>query len=107
MHSALLCITNDNCCESSGRLGGWYLPNGTAVDDRGGPNFYQTRGSSVLHLFLRSGATSPDGVFHCQIPDESGTLQHIYIGLFPTNAGEYNNRHTVYNDSYSIQDHHM
>ena len=90
IHSALLCITtNINCCASiNGRVGGWYLPNGTFIDGNG-QNFYQNRGSSALRLFLRSGATSPNGVFHCQIPDASGALQRIYIGLFPTNAGEY------------------
>ena len=92
VHSALLCITNNvNCCESNRGVGGWYLPNGTFIDRNDQTlNFYQNRGSSVLRLFQRSGATSQlqHGIFHCQIPDASGALLHIYIGLFPTNAGE-------------------
>ena len=92
VHSALLCITNDvNCCEFNRGvyIGGWYLPNGTFINING-LSFYQNRGSSVLRLFQRSGATSQlqHGIFHCQIPDASGVLLHIYIGLYSANSGE-------------------
>ena len=35
-----------------------------------------------MSLYHNSG-TSPTGVFHCQIPDASGTSQNIYVGIYP------------------------
>ena len=93
VHSALLCITNNRgCCDSdeSGGTNGilWYLPKGMLVN-RSGLSFYQNAGSSVLRLFRKRGATSPNGIFHCQVPDASGTQKHIFIGVYPSNAGKY------------------
>ena len=30
----------------------------------------------------------PSGVYHCEIPDASGTSQNIYVGIYPEGDGE-------------------
>ena len=91
IHSSLLCVTNSsNCCgseDSNSMLGIWYLPSGIPADGND-QNFDQSRGSSVLRLTRKCGATSPNGIFHCQVPDASGALQNLFVGLYLSNLGE-------------------
>ena len=84
--SALLCLTdNTQCCNVAGLgpLGEWYFPDGTPVVN--GTNqsrsIYRNRGPSVVRLNRRNNATSPTGVYRCEVPDASGTIQNIYITL--------------------------
>ena len=98
---ALLCVTDlAACCrspESSGPIGDWFYPNGTAV-----PNFsfeindqpplmmwelYRNRGPSVVRMIRRRGGES--GIYRCVIPDTTGVNQNIYIGVYTASTGEW------------------
>ena len=79
---ALLCYTNSvDCCKNT--QSEWYFPNGTTVGTSdAGSDLYRNRGPSVVRLNRRNNAMMPTGVFHCEIPDASGTRQDIYVGIY-------------------------
>ena len=90
---ALLCMTdNRNCCayaQSPGGvvLGDWYYPNGTRVVNRGLQwNFYRNRDQSVVRLNRRRGGVN--GIYRCEIPDQSGNTQSLHVGVYTRNAGK-------------------
>ena len=93
--NALLCQTNNTqCCRGSdnpngGPLGEWYFPDGTPVPDGtdASRDIFRSRASSVVRLNRRNNATSPTGVYRCEIPDASGTNQNIFVEL---QAGTFN-----------------
>ena len=87
--AALLCTTTlPGCCFS--RQGNeWYLPNGTPLSNTDTQPYYRTRtsqpGTVLLHRNLRATLT---GVFRCDIPDASGGLQSLYVGIYDATTGE-------------------
>ena len=85
---ALHCLTDaTQCCRGldnpSGALGEWYFPDGTPVPhgQDASRDIFRNRASSVVRLNRRNNATSPTGVYRCEIPDASGTTQNIFIGV--------------------------
>ena len=88
-NNSLLCLTNNTqCCRGSdnpsgGGFGEWYFPDGTLVPDGQDANrsIYRNRDTSVVRLNRRNNATSPTGVYRCEVPDASGTNQTISITL--------------------------
>ena len=87
--AALICTTtNSDCC--FGRQGnGWYLPNGFELFNTNTQPYYRTRSTSpgAVRLNRNPGATTT-GVFHCDIPDDSGDLQSLYVGIYNATTGE-------------------
>ena len=88
--AALLCTTTNQACCLSTDGSHWYFPDGSAVQ-RTGTTYYRTRtigavGTSV-RLHRNPGATTT-GVFNCAIPDGSGDLHNIYVGIYTTTTGE-------------------
>ena len=87
-NNALLCLTDaTQCCNINGViLGDWYFPDGTLVIDGqdASRDIYRNRGPSVVRLNRRNNATSPTGVYRCEIPDASGTTQTLYVGVYTT-----------------------
>ena len=88
--AALICTTtNPRCCLS---IDGshWYFPDGSRVQ-RTGTTYYRTRtishGGGTVRLHRNPGATTT-GVFHCDIPDGSGDLQSLYVGIYTATTGE-------------------
>ena len=83
--NALLCLTaNTQCCNIDRvQLGEWYFPDGTLVPDGqdASRSIYRNRGPRVVQLNRRNNATSPTGVYRCEVPDASGTNQTISITL--------------------------
>ena len=88
---ALYCLTNNtNCCRGRDGLsaGEWFLPgqtgpvvgvNATSAD------FDRARGPSAVLLNHRNFfVTGPSGMYTCQIPDSSGELRTLYIGVDTT-----------------------
>ena len=68
----LLCYTdNTQCCNSTSmNMGDWSLPDGTKVGgENDGGDFYISRGLSVVRLHRRNNATSPTGMFCCEVPN--------------------------------------
>ena len=95
---ALLCLTNSvSCCEERGdggmTSGMWYFPDSSPVpleSQASGHDMYITRGPGVVRLHRRGSFMMPAGIFHCEIPDEGGMNQSIYIGVYPAVQGEGN-----------------
>ena len=83
---ALFCLTPSTECCSSSVSGEWYLPDGTPVSSSITP-FSRNQVPSAVNL-LRNVDTPPTGVFHCEIPDASGTRQNIYVGIYADGDGE-------------------
>ena len=87
--AALLCTTTRSGCCFSGQGNGWYLPNGTQLLNTNTQPYYRTRSRSpgAVRLHRNPGATTT-GVFRCDIPDGSGDLQSLYVGIYTTSTGE-------------------
>ena len=90
--AALFCTTtNSGCCLSTDGSQ-WYFPDGSIVQ-RTGTTYYRTRtiladvGSATVRLNRNPEATTT-GIFHCDIPDGSGDLQSIYVGIYNATTGE-------------------
>ena len=49
-------------------------------------DFHRTSGWMVKLLQRRRGGV--DGIYHCEIPDKTGVIQNIYIGVYSANTGE-------------------
>ena len=70
----------------------WYLPDGRPVASDNSPYIKSQVSSAVsLHRDLFSSNTAPVGVYHCEIPDASGTSENIYVGIYPQGDGEIDN----------------
>jgi len=86
--AALFCTTTlARCCFSGD--GGWFLPNGREVFRGENLPYYRTRvrnpGALLLH---RNSESTITGIFHCDIPDASGVLQSLYVGIYTSTTGE-------------------
>ena len=82
--SALICQTNRRpCCHSPYRAGEWYFPNGSNLtNDVSGRDLYRNRGNGgKVRLNRRNNAFFPTGIYHCEVPDASGSARSVYIGL--------------------------
>lgn len=83
--SALLCRTNNsNCCSSSSLSfrGEFYYPNNSVVTTRGSnPSFYRNRGTGFIRLNRESSTDIPVGEYRCEIPDDSGRRQRLFINV--------------------------
>ena len=87
--AALFCITNlVSCCRGAdgGSAGEWYLP-GESVsviginDATPSDAFSRGRGPSAVLLNRMSSGVGPTGVYTCEVPDENGVVQQLYIGV--------------------------
>ena len=89
---ALFCLTpSTDCCSATETPNEatvtreWYLPDETLLSSAG-IAFSRDQVSSAVSLY-RNGATSPTGVFRCDVPDASGTSQSIFVGVYPLTDG--------------------
>ena len=91
--TALLCITNRPPPTGSSSSGGdWSAPDGTEVHRTNNdvPGFRRNRGAMVVRLY-RNTATGPpaEGIYYCQIQDDTPSLQTVTVGLYNTTEGIY------------------
>ena len=89
--TALLCITNRPPPSGSGHSGGdWHAPDGTAVHrtNNAVPGFLRNRDPMVVRLY-RNTATDPpaEGIYYCQINDDTNTLHTVTVGLYISAEG--------------------
>ena len=80
VNNSLHCVTNyTNCCNSGSGMGNWYDKSGMEVSDQadGDSDYYVTRGDGVVYLNRKGHGDS--GIWRCDIPDNSGRIQSIYI----------------------------
>ena len=103
--SALFCLTPSlECCSDSETpnaasvIREWYLPDGRPLTSDNSP-FIKSRVSSAVSLhrdrFSFNRAPSP-GVYRCEIPDDNGTSQSIYIGIYPPGDGEIDKHNNLF-----------
>ena len=90
IETALLCNTNylPDGGVSSG--GDWFGPDGTRIGYIGStdvPGFVRNRAPEVVRLIRYTVAgTPPEGIYSCQVQDDTLTIQNVYVGLY--NSGE-------------------
>ena len=90
----------ESCCTGVQGIhrGDWYFPNGSVLAHAGGGgNIYRSRGPHVVHLRHRNDATSPSGIYRCDI--ETNAVydndvnnirgETVYVGLYPPSGGIY------------------
>ncbi len=84
--NSLLCVTNTMaCCQDN--EGQWFFPDGTElISTNAFDPHYISRGLSVVGLNRGALATTPAGVYRCEVPASSGT-ESVYIGLYPPGQG--------------------
>ena len=88
----LVCTTTyTSCCTGFGNPDTqWYFPNGSEVMNQPTSLPYRrTRGQSPGRVnLIRNSDTTTTGIFHCDIPDDSGALQSLYVGIYDSGTGE-------------------
>ena len=99
---ALFCLTpSTDCCSASETPNEaivtreWYLPDRTLPSSAGNA-FSREQVSSAVSLY-HNGATSPTGVFRCDVPDASGTSQSIFVGIYSLTDGNRYLKFSVHN----------
>ena len=91
------CHTNlESCCTGYQGIhrGDWYFPDGSVLAGAGG-DIYIRRGPQVVHLRHRTNATSPSGIYRCDIETisvydndvDTVTGETVYVGLYPPSGG--------------------
>ena len=89
--TALLCHTN--YLPGGATTGGnWYGPDGGPVSSFASvdsADFVSTNGPGVVRLIRNSAATSTptEGIYRCQVKDDTLTLQTVYVGLYNSGGG--------------------
>lgn len=72
-------------------LGEWHFPNDTLVtgpgDNTTGPDIYSTEEAMAVFLSRRRNATSPVGIYVCDIYNNSNDTQSLYVGIYTTDGG--------------------
>ena len=92
--TALICNTNHPATVDNNRHSGgeWFAPDTTKVNRNFVPGFIRNRGPMEARL-LRSTATDPrppvEGIYHCEIEDDTDTEQTVYVGLYNSGRGAY------------------
>jgi len=97
--SALLCTTTSpGCCSSLNGETGWYFPSGEVVPNNATLPYYHTRNNPDFRDVRRHSLRSVDlhrnsngaitGIFHCDMLNDKGNLQSLYIGIYDSDIGE-------------------
>lgn len=85
VETALLCETDNVDCCTENVTGGWYYPNGSAVEST--PSnvhaFYTSVGNQLVYL-IRGPGNPDEGMYSCIVPDRFSALQTLYVGLYMT-----------------------
>ena len=90
--SSVQCVTDlGTCCSSTegSHRGDWYFPNGDRLPFSGGGDIYEQREAQRVNLRRTNSATSPVGIYHCDIPTNDGTSVRatVYVGLYTASGG--------------------
>ena len=87
--TALLCHTNRPPPSGSSNSGGtWFRPDQTeATVGVSSVGFRRGRGSMVVRLYRVTGTTAVEGIYRCEVMDDTDTLQIVYVGLYNDGGG--------------------
>ena len=90
--TALLCHTNHpaDMTNIQGNMhsgGDWFRPNRGNSFPRS-QEFRRNRGSMVVRLFRGTASTDPpvEGIYYCEVEDDTNTLQRVFIGLYANDS---------------------
>ena len=85
------------CCSSLHGLhrGDWYFPDGDRLPfSNGGGDIYELRDAQRVDLRQRNSATSPVGIYRCDIPTfavhndtDTSVRATVYVGLYTASGG--------------------
>ena len=91
-HNNVQCRTDlTTCCTSQqgDHRGQWYFPDGQPVTQSDDTDFYVREFERLVDLRRRNSATSPTGIYRCEIPtnavhDDTNTSVRasVYVGLY-------------------------
>ena len=90
--TALLCHTNHpaDMTGGSGNMhsgGAWFSPDGSEVSSGSSAvGFRRNRGSMVVRLY-RNTDPPVEGIYYCEIEDDTNALQTVYVGLYNDDGG--------------------
>ena len=93
--TALLCHTNHPADILGGidgmhSGGAWFRQDQTEVlPGASSVGFRRNRGSMVVRLYRNTASTDPpvEGIYLCEIEDDTDTLQTVYVGLYNDDGG--------------------
>ena len=91
--TALLCHTNHPAdtpggTDGSHSGGAWCRPDGNEVlGGLGSVGFRRGRGFMVVRLYMNTGTTAVEGLYRCEIEDDTNALQTVYVGLYNDDGG--------------------
>ena len=84
----------ESCCNGTlPHRGDWYFPNETRVPFGGSESddIIESRGEQVIDLRRKSEATSPTGIYRCDVStqavNDNFTRESVYVGLYTNNGG--------------------
>ena len=84
------------CCSNTqgSHRGDWYFPNGNRLPFSDSGDIYEQREAQRVDLRRRNSATSPVGIYRCEIPtlavhDDSDIFlgDTVYVGLYTASGG--------------------
>ena len=85
------------CCTSQqgNHRGQWYFPDGQPVTQSNVTDFYMRESDRLVDLRRRNSATSPTGIYRCEIPTvavhndtDTSVRASVYVGLY-TSEGKW------------------
>ena len=91
--TALLCNTNHRPTGSAVHSGGnWFVPGGStvgAISSVGTADFGRNRAPGLVRLIRNSAATGTptEGIYRCEVQDDTLTEQTVYVGLYNSGGG--------------------
>ena len=87
------------CCSGNQGVhrGDWYFPNGTRLPFFGDGDIYEQRTAQRVDLRRRNSATSPVGIYRCEIStlavhdDDDTSVRDVpvYVGLYTASGGRW------------------
>ena len=88
------CHTDLTTCCSGGQgsnRGDWYFPNGNRLPFSGSGDIFEHRVAQRVDLRHWNNATSPVGIYHCEIQtnDHISVRATVYVGLYTASGGRF------------------
>ena len=88
------CVTDlSTCCSmpQGSHRGDWYFSNGDRLQfSNEDGDIYESRGAQRVYLHRRNSATSPVGIYRCDVPtrDDISVRATVYVGLYTASGGK-------------------
>lgn len=86
------------CCSATQgpHRGDWFFPDGVRLPFSG--DIFEFRGAQTVHLRRINSATSPSGIYRCNIPTADGIFvrETIYLGAYTSGGNIAKYKHTCF-----------